>query len=513
MANQITVDIVADTRRLVQGVQTTNTQLNSLNQSVGKLKSAFGGLAAAFGFQVGISFLKDAIKGASDDQAAFKRLADLYGEDIDTITAKVNKLSSTFKVDDGEIAQYFIELKSAFSAQFDKFVPSVVEASATLALLTGKPLDAVIAQWAKTLRDGKITAQEVQRLGIDLTTEQEAQFNKLKTTAERLQFLLDIINSPENRKKALDNLTPYQKFNYFMERLRDTIGNGLLPILEKLFNFYDKLSPSQQKVVDITAALVIGLSALAAVLAPIIIAGSALVSALVALRGAAIGATIAQAAFNAVMFINPFLPIIAAIALVVVAIVGIVKNWDQVKEAFRGGVEAIKNAFNSVREWFAGLGDRIRGAVGNLLEIGKRFGSDIINGLVQGIVNLAMAPVNAIRGVISGVTGAIKGFLKIGSPSKVFAGFGENIVQGLAIGIDKTAGLAKKAANDVSEIMTAPFNQNLFAGSIAFPNMPTQSSRGNNITVNINAGLGTDPYELGRVVKSALDKYQGVNGR
>lgn len=500
MANQITVDIVADTRNLVQGVKTTNDQLSSLNQSVGKLKSAFGGLAAAFGFQIGISFLKDALKGAAEDEAAFKRLADLFGSDIDQITKKVNDISSTFKVDDGEIAQYFVKLKSAFSSNFDSFVPAVVEASATLALLTGQPLDAVIAAWAKTLKDGKITAQEVQKLGIDLTAEQEQQFNKLKTTAEKLQFLLDIINSPENRKKALDNLTPYEKFNYFMEKLKDTIGGSLLPVLEKFFSFYEKLSPKQQKIVDGVVAFTVGITALAVVLAPVVITIEALIGIFTALAIRQAVVTAATAAWAFALNLLPFMPIIAAIGLLIAAVILTIKNWDKVKEAFKSGVEAIKNAFNSVREWFSGLGERIRQAAGNLLEIGKRFGSDIMNGLVQGIKNLASAPINAIKGVVSGLTGAVKGFLKIGSPSKVFAGFGENIVEGLAIGIDKAQSLADGAM------------ANLSTGLTLAPSFSGAASR-SGVNININAGLGTDPYELGRAVRAALNKYDGVNGR
>ena len=79
MANNIVVDIVADTRSLVRGVNETNSKLNSLNGSVNKISGAFKGIAAAFGLSVGISWFKDAIKAAEDEKKSFDALALEYG--------------------------------------------------------------------------------------------------------------------------------------------------------------------------------------------------------------------------------------------------------------------------------------------------------------------------------------------------------------------------------------------------------------------------------------------------
>jgi hypothetical protein len=524
MANQITVDIVADTRKLVSGVKETNSQLSSLNQSVGKVKTAFAGLGAALGFQVGIGFLKKAVEGAAEDEAAFARLGDLFGKDIEAITKKVNAISSKYKVDDGAVAQYFVELKSAFSSNFDSFVPTVVEASATLALLTGKPLDSVIALWAKTLKDGKITAQEVQKLGIDLTTEQEQQFNKLKTTAEKLQFLLGIINSPENQKKALDNLTPYQKWNYFMEKLSDTIGGPFLKAFEKFFDFYDKLSPKQQAVVDAVGALVVGLVALAAILAPFVLVGAALVDLFIAWKIGAGLAAIAQGLLN--LAFSPWLVVILA---VIAAGVLLWKNWDTVKEmgqklldklkgiwtwikdnwekllTILGGpigaaVAIIVKNWDKIKEGFTNTINAIKALFSGDISAFTNFGKNIISGLINGIKSMASGALNAVKSIGSSIKNAFTGLFGIGSPSKVFAVYGKNLVQGLAKGIDATQSLALGSMDSLSSGLTLN------------PTTGFASNRGT-VTVNINAGLGTDPYELGRAVRAALNKYDGVNGR
>ena len=524
MANQITVDIVADTRRLVSGVKETNTQLNSLNQSVGKVKSAFGGLAATFGLSIGIDFLKKAIEGAAEDQAAFARLGDLFGKDVEAITTKVNEISNKFKVDDGAIASYFVSLKSSFSSKFDSFIPTVVEASATLALLTGKPLDSVIAQWAKTLRDGKITAQEVQKLGIDLTTEQEQAFNKLTTTAEKLQFLLDIINSPENQKAALDNMTPYQKWNFFMEKLSDTIGGPFLKAFEKFFDFYDKLTPKQQAVVDSVGALVVGLVAMAAVLAPVVFVGQALVGLFTAWKIKAGLAAIAQGLLN--LAFSPYLVVIAAAIAIGVLLY---KNWDKVKEAGQFLLDKLKVIWNWIKENWIKLLEILGGPIGKAvatiiqnwdkikegfkktidavkalfsgdISAFTNFGKNLISGLVNGIKSMASAPLNAVKGIASGIKNAFTGLFGIGSPSKVFAGYGKNLVQGLSNGIDAAQSLAIGSIDSLSSGLT-------------LNPTPGFASARSAVTVNINAGLGTDPYELGRAVRAALNKYDGVNGR
>jgi hypothetical protein len=108
---------------------------------------------------------------------------------------------------------------------------------------------------------------------------------------------------------------------------------------------------------------------------------------------------------------------------------------------------------------------------------------------------IASSPVNFITKLAQNMISTFKTFFKISSPSKVFAGFGQNMMQGLAVGIRGNSRLPQMALNGLS--LTPA----------------TAGGMGRSITVNINAGIGTDPYEVGRYVQAALDKYAGVNGR
>jgi hypothetical protein len=125
MANNIVVDIVADTRSLVRGVNETNSKLNSLTGSVNKISGAFKGIAAAFGLSVGISWFKDAIKGAEEEKKTFAALALEYGAEADAIVEKVNGISKMFYVDDGAVAQLVLDLRGKLRAELDPLAADI----------------------------------------------------------------------------------------------------------------------------------------------------------------------------------------------------------------------------------------------------------------------------------------------------------------------------------------------------------------------------------------------------
>lgn len=93
--------------------------------------------------------------------------------------------------------------------------------------------------------------------------------------------------------------------------------------------------------------------------------------------------------------------------------------------------------------------------VGKVIEIGPAMldaGKQLIGGLVQGIKDKATAAVDAITEVGGKILGGIKGFFGIKSPSRVMAGVGGFLDEGLAGGIGKGTGsvaATQKMANQV----------------------------------------------------------------
>jgi hypothetical protein len=523
MANTIVVDILADTRNLVQGVKQTNSSLASINGQVSKVNSAFAGLASIFGAKIGISWFKDAIQGAEADEKAFKQLADLYGKDVEGIITQVNDISKSFYVDDGTIAQYFATLKSAFSSQYDQFVPDVVRASEVLSLLTGKPVEEIVTTWAKALRDGKLTAQEVQKLGIDLTSEQEKKFNSLKTTAERLQFVLDLVN--KKQKDALDNIPAWDKINYYVGQFKDSVGEKLIPVIDKLVGWFEKLTPTQQEWLKGIATVVVVITGALAIMAPFLFGLSQLIIVFKELQIATKLAAAAQGLLN--LAYSPYLVVILA---VIAAGVLLYKNWDTVKAAAQALWDKIKQLWQWVKDnWQTLLAiltgpigaavllitknwDTIKTSISNVFSSIRslftgwiseftNFGRNIIQGLINGITGMLSGAVNAVKNVGSSIKNVITGLFGIRSPSTVFAEYGKNMIQGLANGIDMSRKIAVASMDNMSNSLQLSSS------------MGSGYASASPVNITINAGLGTDPYELGRVVTAAINKYQGVNGR
>lgn len=162
------------------------------------------------------------------------------------------------------------------------------------------------------------------------------------------------------------------------------------------------------------------------------------------------------------MLMNP-------IGLAVTAIAGgaylIYRNWDKIKPWFRGLWTEVKAAFAGglggiaklVLNW-SPLGLFYKAFAGvmkwfgvNLPKNFSDFGGMLIGGLVNGI----KAKLGAARDTIVNFGSSIKGWftstLGIKSPSRVFMGFGDNIAQGTAIGIGRSAAQAGKAAGNMAQ--------------------------------------------------------------
>lgn len=157
------------------------------------------------------------------------------------------------------------------------------------------------------------------------------------------------------------------------------------------------------------------------------------------------------------MLMNPI-----GLAITGLAVAGflIYRNWDKIGPYFRRAWAGIKAFFSGglaavsarIVNW-SPLGLFYKAFAGVLSWFGVKlpanftdFGSMLVRGLISGITS----QIGAAKAGILKLGGDIKGWfastLGIKSPSRVFMGFGDNIAQGAALGIDKGRGRAGAAA-------------------------------------------------------------------
>lgn len=113
--------------------------------------------------------------------------------------------------------------------------------------------------------------------------------------------------------------------------------------------------------------------------------------------------------------------------------------WNLIKDTFTGALNAIKGAvpaaLNAVISIFRNLPGSILHVLGNLGSLLLGAGKAIVSGLIRGIKATIGLVASTLTGSLSGAVSSVTHLLGIGSPSRLFHGFGVFIMQGLANGV------------------------------------------------------------------------------
>jgi hypothetical protein len=223
-------------------------------------------------------------------------------------------------------------------------------------------------------------------------------------------------------------------------------------------------------------------------------------------------------------------PIIAVIAAIAAAAYWLWSNWSWVGPKFWAMWAMIKNGASQAWAWIqatfnAGIA-WLTALPGRMLAIGQ----GIMQGLVNGISSGAAWVRDKIMGLASQVSDWFKSALGINSPSLVFAGFGGNITDGLAQGLDRTARNAVRVSQRVADAVADPHTRALSARLVTnvgrlnapsavrnrvVPSTAPSISRTSNLTsfshagvsVTNNFGHARDPKSVARVVARELDRH------
>jgi len=512
MANQITIDIVAQTQKLTAGINDANGQIDGMNSKLKGIAGAAGLAASGFLATKGLTFLKQGIDEAKEAAETMRAATATFGEGsvaLQKITADADKFAKVLAVDNDELIALATQLGSRLPAEIQSSSVELVKLFKDVEAFTAGAVTAEGAgnKLAKAFADGELKATELTKVfpGLEQSVYDQAEaLSKAGDNQGALNLLVEA-GSKKYDDAAAKNVTSTQKFEKSLADFKEELGSKVLPILEKgidfltrLFEAFDSLpGPVQNIIIALGALLIVGaltLTFLASMKASLVTLGIT--------SGTTAGgiglATVATNLFNLAL---KAIPILAVIALIVL----LVQNWDKVTEAVGKVWEMIKEylpkAWEKVKE-FAG---KVIGFVKDVIEAylalpGKIFeiGKDIVKGLWNGIQNMAGWLKDKVVGFFKNLLPDwAEKALGIKSPSKVFAGIGKNIVSGLASTFN--IGTAAKAITKPTTTVPRLTSSN------------TISTQKPGVNITINAGLGTNGAALGRQVSSAIKQYGKVS--
>ena len=214
-----------------------------------------------------------------------------------------------------------------------------------------------------------------------------------------------LIISEEDVQKAgefndqIDKLKAQLKGSFGQAAVR--VAEAITPLLEKVATIIDSLSEKIANVSPKTIEIIGTVLAIIAAISPV-----ASIIAKIATTITAITPVIA--ALNAVIAANPIvliiMGIIAAIALLVVSIKEIVKNWDNIKAGALMVWETISGVFTKIKDSVVGAFNNIKDSVSGSLDNIKTSASEKFNAVKEG----AQFALNAAKEVATEKLGAMK---------------------------------------------------------------------------------------------------------
>ena len=597
MANIVTIDIVAETKKLTSGINDANTQIDGMSSKLKGAAAAAGAAASAFVLKEGITFLKQGIDEAKEAKEVMTAATTTFGEGsaaLQKITADAEKFGKEIAVDNDEIIKLSTQLGARLPADSQALSAELVNLAFDVEAFTAGALSAetVTGKLAKALADGELKAADLEKIVPGLTTAIYDQAEALSKAGKNQEALTLVIDAAQAKygDAAEKNVTSTQKFETALANLKESVGSKVLPIVESFVNALTKAidafdglpTPVQNLILGLTGVVAIGgpmLTFLASAKTALITLGivkgttTAATGALTAATGAQTAATgLATAATGLLTIAMYAIPIMVIVGLIIL----LVKNWDDVTAAVDKLWEMIKENLPKAWEKTKEFANKVIGFVKDIIvayvtlpikmfEIGK----DIVEGLWNGIKNMANWLKDKVSDLFGSVTGWAKKALGIRSPSKVFAGIGKNIAQGLWTGLkgektylknnfedffgDIIPTLTAESLNlpDFADFVTieqftdgiqsSSVDQSMLAGvgldwnavtdqfdiddtvvttaklselmnsNFSIPYLNDSDASTAPIVINITAGTGTDPYSVGRAVTSAIDKYSRIS--
>ena len=317
-----------------------------------------------------------------------------------------------------------------------------------------------------------------------------------------------------------DALDSANQFNDAMDRLKATasqsfleagasLATTLVPALEKLVSIITSVLQWFGNLDGSTQALILTILGLVAAISPVL-------SIISMVTGAA-----AALSVGTLTLIGTIGGVIAIIAAVVAAGVLLYNNWDTIKEKASQLWETIKTAFDNMLEavttTMGNIKDAIvegwEAAIDYIKELPAKaisWGSDIINGMIDGI----KSKIGGIGSAISGVAGTISSFIHFSEPDvgplKDFHTYMPDMMEQMAAGIADNTWRVENAISGTAGAIagaTDPADYSPITGRL--DSLIGAASAGQ----QVNVILQGDAAGVFKLVRSQNQIYQKSTGR
>jgi hypothetical protein len=217
------------------------------------------------------------------------------------------------------------------------------------------------------------------------------------------------------------------------------------------------MSPIMRQVAAGIAAITVVAGPVLLVLGTLLVSAKAIIAPFVGIAGLLAGAVKAAFVGLAVVIGAVGLPITLLVAGVAALTAAVVTFWPEImraKDAFvefaNQGIEYAKTKLQELIDFALGLGKRMYDA-----------GANIMSGLRDGITEGASRAWSGIKGTFDRVIDYLPGRAEIQSPSRLFARFGQFIMQGLGAGLQDNAHTPIAAMEGVAGQLTGPIDSAL----------------------------------------------------
>ena len=277
MAQQITIDIVAETKKLREGVSVANEQLGSVDKQLKGLTATAFAAASAFVLQKGTTFLKQGIDEAREAAETMRNAITTFGEGslaLQKITTDADKFGQAIAVDNDEIIALATQLGARLPENARFLSAELVNVAFDVEAFTAGAIsaEAVVSKLGKAFIDGKVTVKELATIFPDLTQKTYLQAEALVKQGDTQTALNLLIREAQKAygDAAEKNVTSTQKFDTALANLKETIGTKILPFVEKAINFFIDLLDAFSKQPKAIQNIELGFLAIVAIGAPLL---------------------------------------------------------------------------------------------------------------------------------------------------------------------------------------------------------------------------------------------------